>query len=301
MFQPEAVGSTTSVLSPKEFQADGWKRSGLLLAIGIATYIALAVGMLRSSGRGANSSVVMPELIDSSTVPAWMSGAEIKRLNNLGDAVRGRSVFDYELTTDLAHSYAQNPWVEEVLYARRSYPNKLDVALIIRQPIAYIPSRTGPSVTLDKFGFRLPVTADNTKLVKIIGVKTKAPVPGEQWEEVNVRDGLRALAHYSETLPLLDKKVAEAFAPITIDVTNWSSSDSRPVVIIRTKNNADIIWGVTLPKGNPSIAEPSDEEKCEMMKIALPKVLNDIKPGCRLSFRSRSGVTLKYTASQRRN
>jgi len=269
-----------------------WKRPAAAVAVALFAYAGLTAAFFRSSSRGPDAFVVVPPVASEGTAPEWLPRAEVARLNSFGSTLRGRSILDPDLARDLAACYEESPWVSRVLHVRRAYPNRLDVALAIRRPVAYVRTSSGPTIVLDGDGWRLPVSASPEHLVRLSGTVSTPPPPGAQWDSIRVTDGLRALGRYGAFVE--DEPSLSAFAPVELRVGAWSRPDGRPVVQIVTKRGFPVVWGVDLPGGGASVAGPSAEEKIEALAAALPRVARQTRPVAYVSVRHRSGVVLGF-------
>ncbi|MHC5055254.1 MAG: hypothetical protein ACYTKD_11125 [Planctomycetota bacterium] len=283
---------TSSVVVPEAFAGGTWKRPLAAVAVALLAYGGLTAAFFRSGGRGSDAFVVVPPVADETVAPEWLPPAEAARLNSLGTAVRGRSILDPHLARDLAACYEESPWVSRVLHVRRAHPNRLDVALAIRRPVACVRTSSGPPIILDAEGWRLPASADPAGLVLLTGTVSLPPPPGERWDSIRVSDGLRALGRYSSFVT--DDPSRTAFAPVELRVGGWSRPDGRPVIEIVTRRRFPVVWGVDLPGGSASVAGPSAEEKLAALAAALPRLARETRAIAYVSVRHRSGVVLGF-------
>jgi len=283
---------TSSVVVPEEAAGRAWKRPVAAVAVSILAYAGLTTAFFRSSGRGPDAFVVIPRVASEGCAPEWLPAPEVERLNSLASGVHGTSILSPHLARDLAACYEESPWVSRVLHIRRAYPNRLDVALAIREPVAFVRKSSGPTVVLDAEGWRLPVSADPAALVRLTGTVSPPPRAGSRWDSLRVTDGLRALGRY---LAFVGEEPSRGrFAPVELRVGGWSRPDGRPLIEIVTKRGFPIVWGVDLPGGAASVAGPSAEEKLAALATTLPKVTRQTRPIAYLSVRHRSGVVLGF-------
>jgi hypothetical protein len=268
----------------------GALQSAAIILVGLVAYAGLCAALWRSGARGGDAYVVVPRAIDGARAPKWLPHAEVARVNALGNVVRGRSMLDPDLASDLAACYLESPWVSRVLHVRRVYPNRLDVALAIRKPFAVVRRASGPAIVLDRSGVRLPASAAPDGLPVLRGAAGIPPVPGQSWEEVRVRDGLRVLARYST----LVEGQGDAFAPREVSVREWSRPDARPLVSVHTTGGFSIAWGVDLPSGEATITGPSARQKLTWLAGALRQLASDTGRISYISLRQRAGLVVKY-------
>lgn len=286
---------TSSVVVPEEAAASAWKRPAAAVAVALFAYGALTAAFFQTGGRGPDAFVVVPRVADGAGSPEWLPAPEVERLNSLASAMRGRSILDPHLARDLAACYEESPWVSRVLHVRRAYPNRLDVALAIRKPVVYMRTSSGPPVILDSEGWRLPASADPGGLVRLTGVISNPPAPGEQWDGIRVADGLRALGRYGAFIE--EDPSRAAFAATELRVGGWSRPDGRPVIEIMTRKGYPVVWGVDLPGDSASVAAPSAKEKLASLAGALPRLARETRAIAYVSVRHRSGVVLAFRDS----
>jgi hypothetical protein len=276
---------------PEPTMARSAARAAVVAGTAALAYLGICVALWRSGAGGRDSFVVVPQAVDGAHAPAWLPGAEFARINALGNVVGGRSILDPDLARDLAACYRESPWVADVLHVRRAYPNRLEVALVIRKPFAAVERSSGPAVVLDRLGVRLPASAEAAGLPLINGVSTPPPSPGARWEDVRVLDGLRVLERYTGVVA---EPLAARFAARAIDVSKWSRPDARPLVEIVTVEGFPVVWGIDLPSGDATITGPSADEKLERLSRALPTLAEQTRKIAYISVRQSTGLVLKY-------
>jgi len=271
------AASTVAIPADAKGARDALRGAALVLLTFVA-YAGLCAGFWRAGTRGPDAFVVVPQAIDAARTPEWLPQAEVARINSLGAAVKGRSLLDPDLASDLAACYLESPWVAQVLHIRRAYPNRLDVELAIRRPVAVVARANGPAVVLDRTGVRLPVSAVPDGLARISGVGSTPPPPGHQWQDVRIADGLRVLERYGALFSRTEAPLAKAkelFAPREIRVGSWSRPSGRPSVEILTASGLVIVWGVDLPSGEGTVTGPPAEEKLATLAEILPRIARD--------------------------
>lgn len=139
-------------------------------------------------------------LLDGATL--GMGGAvrqcpeSVDELSAIGRRFDGRSLLDPALVGDLAGAYGESFWVKRVSRLRRSFPNRVDVELQLRMPVAQV-KEGGRYWLVDMDGVLLPVEGGAKpflKLPEIVGVTAGTmsgrPQVGEQWTDEGVVGGL---------------------------------------------------------------------------------------------------------------
>lgn len=139
-------------------------------------------------------------LLDGATL--GMGGAvrqcpeSVDELSAIGKRFDGRSLLDPWLVADLASAYSDSVWVKRVSRMRRSFPNRVDVELQLRMPVAQV-KEGGRYWLVDMDGVLLPVEGERKpflKLPAIVGVTASTmanrPKAGQSWPDEGVIGGL---------------------------------------------------------------------------------------------------------------
>lgn len=142
-------------------------------------------------------------LLDGATL--GMGGAvrqcpeSVDELSFIGQRFDGRSLLDPWLVSDLAEAYSESVWVKRVTRMRRSFPNRMDVELLLRMPVAQV-KQGGRYWLIDMDGMALPVEGGVKpfiKLPEIVGVTSQTlsnrPDAGHYWADEGVTGGLGIL------------------------------------------------------------------------------------------------------------
>lgn len=173
--------------------------------------------------------------------PGWASeGLDFEPLR----APQGRmSLLDPKLVDVVADYYRQNPWIESVAAVDKFYPNRVQVRVCLRRPVAAIPVEGGLAL-VDDSGVRLPglyprVPETLGALPTIVGISGEAPPPGVVWSDPGVNEALtvaRALRAWT---------VDRACPIAVIDVRNLHGGvDARQTeIVLWTPDQRAIHWG----------------------------------------------------------
>lgn len=138
------------------------------------------------------------------------SVAELREISLRFD---GRSLLDPRLASDLETAYGKSVWVRSVLRMRRNFPNRMDVELQLRLPVAQVRNNNRYWM-IDLEGILLPVGGSRDLfpgLPEIAGVTANTlggrPLPGGRWLDDGVRGALGVMRAFwgsplSEVLPV---------------------------------------------------------------------------------------------------
>lgn len=197
--------------------------------------------------------LVYPSTFQLAT-PPWASdklAQEIQKVPGLGECY---SIFERGLTRRIARAYESSPWVYEVRQIKREFPNKIDMTLVIRKPVAVV--RKGHKYYLaDEDGVRLPQDYylwphPAIKLPMLFQDRLKElPEPGKSWQDRGVRAGV-LLAKFLGENGILDKlKIT------TIDATNVGQRRRRgdSCLVLLNEDHTRILWGCS-----PLCAQPGE-------------------------------------------
>jgi hypothetical protein len=267
-----------------EWAAGTLRPAALPLAL-LAIYCAGAWGLwLYAAGRSGRPSV--PE-IDARQCP-WLAPADLAAINS-GVARAGESsLFDRDLCRRIAGCCQDSPWVERVVAVRRRFPDRVEVALVIRQPFASV-HRAGLYHLVDHLGCRLPVPAairPDGRYPVIDGVASAPPAPGDIWNDECLDDSLRLAGLLGEVLadrgPVARLTAIEAAKPA-------HGHDTRPQMVAQLASGARIDWGSF--NEARTCAFPSVSDKRGELERQL-KLISDLSTVSCIRVRYRDGVVI---------
>lgn len=215
----------------------------------------------------------------------------VDEIRAIGLRFSGRSVLDPLLVSDLRDAYLESVWVRKVTRLRRSFPNRVDLELLLRIPAAQVYGG-GQYWMIDMDGMVLPVEGRRqpfAKLPEIIGVTANVighpPRPGEKWTDEGVRGGLGILqTFWASTL--------YESLPVTRIVVNAGvfQDEEKQIREIRrrfevvTAPGAVVRWGTYNIDHDP--AELTDAEKIWNLQELL-RTNDAMRPGVCFDVRTR--------------
>jgi len=173
----------------------------------------------------------------------WIGVAELDQIRRESGLLGKRySFFAPRLTEVFEEGYGRSPWVRRVIGARRVYPNRVDVRLEIREPIAGVRQGGDDIHLVDGAGVRLPGPWKEPPVpVRLLTGVAERPGPaGRIWSEA-VRHG----ASVAEDLRTLRPEVAAAAGILEVDVSNVGGriDPRRPEIVLRAASGARVEWG----------------------------------------------------------
>ncbi len=222
----------------------------------------------------------------------------VEELRAIGRAFSGRSVLDPFLIGDLRRAYGGSVWVKRVVHMRRAFPNRVDLELLLRIPVAQVRSDNRYWL-LDEEGVLLPVEGGRTpfpRLPEIVGVTARVlgerPVFGEVWKDEGVAGGLGILRAFWGS-PLAEALPVER---IVVNTGVFRGEDGVEKTIRRrfevvAENDVVVRWGTY----NPGVGAGEELGSAEKMGYLEELLRRDeaLRPGVCFDVRTRlPGFTL---------
>jgi len=179
-----------------------------------------------------------PQFTDVTPTPPWIP-VEVSRQVFEDGGLKPCDIRDRELTLHVARAFSNHPWVESVSRVRKVHPNRLEVELKYRRPVAMVEVTTGGqrgALPVDGNGVLLPTQGfSETSLDRFLRVSVPetapAGLPGASWGDPRVqaaaeladflRDHWRRLGIYR--IHWLADKHAGDFGSDSALALEWSS------------------------------------------------------------------------------
>ena len=194
--------------------------------------------------KGMEDFRVDPSTLEIKGLPEWVSpkmSEEIKKCSSLRGEV---SMFEPHMAERMAREYAKSPWVSNVRYIRKEFPNRLSIQFELRRPVALVKSNgktymlDGEGVVLSPMLYQWP--KDFPAGPPIIPAPTvPMPAPGQRCTDPGVLAGI-------DLLFFLMRNRADKIVEITaIDVANVGGrvSKKEPEIVLWTESQVRIKWG----------------------------------------------------------
>jgi hypothetical protein len=242
-------------------------RGGALIAMAVAAVWGLSLAQ-RAVGQKPKYRVYPAHF--RAEAPSWCAD-DLARVEFPRESY---SIFDPDLTREVAEAYTKSCWVEAVRRVEKHLPNKLIVQLDLRQPAAFVRLASGYAA-VDESGIYLPLEYNRwdhqaRPLPRVYGVEAEPPAPGAVWSEPHVAAAtavLRVLAAEPRILQQIG----------IVDVTNLHGEINRRESEInlftrRWGHRVVVRWGAS-PDDAKSM-EPRPREKLQALRRCLQKSLS---------------------------
>ena len=177
-------------------------------------------------------------------VPKWAKPKLVEEIRNRPDLRKVYSIFQWDLTETIAHSYLRIPWVREVHSINKDFPNRIHIQFSLRKPEAVVKIGTRYEM-IDEGGVVLPRCFYHWPSDKVVypfiqcsGEKS-FPQPGSRWTDFSVQVGLRLL-HF-----LRKAKAVEPLKLTAVDVSRVRerSAGQHDGIILWNEWGVQIKWG----------------------------------------------------------
>lgn len=153
--------------------------------------------------------------------------------------------FDPDLASRFREACVRSPWVESVREVRPRFPNRVDVLLEIRKPVAGILGEDRRIDLVDEDGRRLPGSRSRPPsglghvFLRLDGVEAPRPGAGEVWSPA-VREGVSVAKILNGRQDLV-----RAAGIVIVDVSNVGLRRDRneSEIVLRTASGVAIEWG----------------------------------------------------------
>jgi len=224
-------------------------RSGALILLVVTAGIGAHVARERV-GRMPDYRVY-PDRIKFKGVPAWCADAMAK----ITFKKRSYSIFDPDLTRDVAEAYAASPWVEKVVRVDKYYPNGLQAEFVWRQPVAFVHFPEG-NYAVDAQGVILPVeyapwVRQRGHLPLVYGVASQPPAHGKRWGDRHVAAAIAVLRAVS-----VEPKILKDIYIVDVRNLGGEKDPSAAEILLTTHGHVPVKWGrspTTTKYGEPSV------------------------------------------------
>jgi hypothetical protein len=203
----------------------------------------------------------------------------------------GRSLLDPRLASDLENAYSGSVWVRHVSRMRRSFPNRMDVELQLRLPVAQVRNNHRYWM-IDLEGVLLPVEGNAEPfdgLPEVAGVTANTlggrPAPGCVWRDDGVAGALGVMRAFwgsplSEVLP-----VARVVVNTGVFQGGGDAREIRRRFEVVTESGVVVRWG-TYNDSPQTGDELTSAEKMWNLQELLSRE-EALRPGVCLDVRTR--------------
>ncbi len=214
----------------------------------------------------------------------------VEELRAISLRFSGRSLLDPRLASDLENAYSRSVWVRNVSRMRRNFPNRMDVELQLRLPVAQVRNnRRYWMIDLD--GVLLPVRGGADPfggLPEVAGATANTiggrPEPGGVWNDEGVTGALGVMRAFwgsplSEVLPV---------ARVVVNTGVFGGGSAKEIrrrFEVVTETGVVVRWGTynDLPNGGDEL---TSAEKMWNLQELLSRE-EALRPGVCLDVRTR--------------
>ncbi|MFH0939639.1 MAG: hypothetical protein V1899_10230 [Planctomycetota bacterium] len=209
------------------------------------------------ANRGYLTVVALRQAVLSQTRPVWISREDFEQVANLGQFAAQRSLFEPNLSRELAQKYETNPWVERVQVVRLRYPAQVKLQIEWRKPAARV---NQSNLVLDRHGYVLNLMCDGPAardIPRISGLTCGRAEVGKRMPEKELLDALGLLAVIKDAL---------VFSPGNLKVADIVREPSGMWRVV-TDRGPMIYWGAFTD--DPPMDEPRTREKADLLRRRL--------------------------------
>lgn len=208
---------------------------------------------------------ITPDRVTLSAAPRWIPPDLVQQVFSSSGLSDQESLQDAALSERIAAAFHTHPWVERVVSVRKSFPARVHVDLVYREPVAMVRGVDG-HYPIDRFGVLLPARDfSDADVSRYPVIERVASVPlgqlGEPWGDPVVT-GAAELA-------------AELCRPSAAGKTWWSDLNLAAILVprrvvldegaqdlefaLRTAGGSEILWGHSPRSKVPHELTPSQK------------------------------------------
>lgn len=250
----------------------------LMLLVGTGLSALLWRSMANAAGPGVNANaddrltvLAIRNSVLQKQRPSWILREDFEQVANLGLFAESRSIFEANLSRQIAIKYESSPWVERVQAVRLRYPAQIELEIDWRKPVARVERS---NMVLDRQGVLLNLSADRPDIRDgtplIAGVVPSRVEPGIRVREKELIEAIDLLAVVREALNS---------SPGQLKVMSLQRESSGRWLVL-TDRGPVIYWGWFTE--DPPIDEPRTRDKADLLRRRLceskdPGVLEYVK------------------------
>jgi hypothetical protein len=261
----------------------------VIVAAVLTAALIIALTKLWQSVTARREFLVQPALVtlesggQEAMVKKWVRVEEMKRDFLRTDTSRvlsnWHSIFKGDLTGMTRDAYLSSPWVRDVVFVRKVFPNRLDIELQLREPFA-VAQFQGKYFIVDADGMLLDLSVylltpeNNGTLLPAIHVPEGTKWPGGTgrfWSDPCVLEGLSMLKLCREQFA---GKVAIKQIEVTPEKAGTGLVPVRATLVLAAGPRVD--WGRT-PTSPTSVAEVPAYQKASNLLAIVAREKENIR------------------------
>ncbi len=191
---------------------------------------------------------VGPDQVIVTKPPRWIPPDLTKQVFERAGLSQHESLQDPSLSERVAAAFHTHPWIQKVVSVRKSFPARVHVEVIYREPVAMVRGIDG-HYPIDRFGILLPARDfSDSDVDRFPVIERVASVPvgklGEPWGDPVVAGAAELAAvlnkHREGKCWWKDLDLASILVPRRVALTD--SSDELQYEL-RTTGGSEILWG----------------------------------------------------------
>ena len=236
-----------------------WTARGILIVVAVSLF-ALLCHEGSQYAEDLPYWTVDPAFIHLAQRPSWISDDIENDIFDVPCLSRSFSIFEPGVTARIAAAIERSPWVRNVRAVRKQFPNRLDIEMELRKPVAYVDYR-GTFHAVDRTGVRVPGSfrkLDDTpwRLPCILVADREPPDLGAQWDS----DLVRCAVDVADALVVARDELPVQVAAIDVR-SRWDRGKPQRNVTLYTLNGPRIFWGS--PPDLRQHGEPTTDERVD--------------------------------------
>ncbi len=244
-------------------------RGGGLRTMLVVVCMLAAVGGAFAAWRSVRAHVL-------ATPQYWMAAADIEitsrpdwiRTNIKADVARDAglvgdlTILDDDFTERIHQAFSLHPWVAEVTRVTKSYPARVQVELVYREPVAMVELPGGGLLPVDANGVHLPIgdfaKVEIPQYPRVAGLNTTplSDTPGTQWGDPRVVGAAKIAAVLKPVWPQL--KITQ-IVPAVGDTQDAALLAGTTLYELIGLDGTRVLWGS--PPGEELVGEVDADVK----------------------------------------
>jgi hypothetical protein len=197
----------------------------------------------------------------------WLPEEAKRRIEEIPVGLKNLNLLSEGVLEKVRDRLADNPWVKEIRYIEKVFPDRIRFSVVIRKPVAWVMHGAGLYLT-DFEGVRLAVEdRDGSKIrdlpvIQGISRGVSLPPPGGKWNSRQVRQGIYVAGYLLMEPDLL---AGDGRRVRYIDVAG--TTRDKDIVVLITEDKQRFEWGRTELAG--AVEPLSDQEKLANLQLIL--------------------------------
>ena len=202
--------------------------------------------------------------------PSWVTARFSDDIKHVAALNEQYGMYENDLTQRIANVYGGVVLIKKVDSIKKTFPNKLNIKLVLRKPAAIV--RSGKNtylvddecVLLPKEYYTLPNAEYDSPCIQSNKL-SKLPLYGSAWNDKGIKAGIDVVKF------LRANNIHNIFKILTVDVSNVSKRrfTGKSDIVFWTENNTQIRWGCSSLCNEPN--ELSNEEKLQNL-LSIAKI-----------------------------